>query len=69
MLIFNVSLYWNLPRELRFITSKSDPNLFNPMAEGEEESSDREAIDEEAEQVLREAETVARWKARPFYIS
>lgn len=69
MLIFNVSLYWNLPRELRFITSKSHPILFNPMAEGEEESSGREAMDEEAEQVLREAEAVARWKTRPFYIS
>jgi len=39
------------------------------MENSEEEDSAKETVDEEAEQILKEAEAVARWKKRPFYIS
>jgi len=39
------------------------------MENDEEEASSEEAVDEEAERVLEEAEAVARWKKKPFYIS
>jgi len=39
------------------------------MENSEEEAPAKETVDEEAEQVLKEAEAVARWRKRPFYIS
>jgi hypothetical protein len=41
---------------------------FNPVDSGEEEASE-DTLEEEVQCILREAEEVARWKKRPFYIA
>jgi hypothetical protein len=58
----------NSPKESYFITSMPYLPSFNPVDSGEEEASE-DTLEEEVQRILREAEEVARWKKRPFYIA
>lgn len=65
----HISGHWSLLQESRFITPKPHFHSLKPMDSNEEEDPVEETMDEEAEQILREAEAVARRRKRLFYIS